>query len=435
MSPKTEPHTHKFQEIQLTAGNLADLWPLAPRSARLPGFIGAKAAVDAALDNLRVLIVGAGSVGGVIARHLACLQIREIRLVDPGQFKRESILTHLVDPTATGSKAVYWGGLCKSISPTTRVYAYVGPVENLGAAQFDATDIVVMATDNLAAEVNVGQRCIYFCKPLLQASVYGDALVAQVRFWQNSNGSGPCPRCAFGADEEMHMYRHTQFRCGGDGLAAPERDVPPTMSVSPLCSLAADLAMMQLLRWVLKLGAPLEDGIVEYCGYTHKTTVGPLRRRAGCECEHVVLEPISVKRPLNTYSLKELTEIALTTIGKEIIAVSSEGSRFSEKRGNSQADLSFAVGDDLLFVEGATCCGNLQPARQFFHPDDTVATCVRCGAALRAQTYYSHRPVASGALGALLDLPLGQLGALAPECVLVRGNNWAVLCKEEENGK
>ncbi len=435
MIPKSKTHSRQFREIRLTAANAADLPPAAPRSARMPIFIGAHRAVDAALDALRVMIVGNGSVGGAVAMHLARLQIKELRLVDPSRFKRESFLTHLIDPKVTGSKALHWGRLCKSISPATRVYTYVGPVEALGMCDFAAVDLVVMATDNLAAEVHLGQRCIHLCKPLLQASVYGDALVAQVRLWQNHDGSGPCPRCAFGEEEELHMYRHTKFTCGGNGPATAEYDLPPTMSVSFLCNLAADLAMTQLLRLVLKLGAPLQDSILEYCGYTHKTTVSPLRKRADCPCEHFAWNTISVQRPLHSYSLKELAETAINVPGKDGAAFSPESLPDPQNCANSPTDLSFLVGDDLLFVQGAACCGSLQPVQCFCRPNDAAAICLQCGAALRPQSYYSHRPVASAALGASLDRPLNQLGAGTPAWVLVRCNDRSVLCKEEENGK
>jgi molybdopterin/thiamine biosynthesis adenylyltransferase len=412
MSRKLEGHRHEFREILLAEGAAAGLAAAAPRRARLPNFIAAAPVADAALDGLRLMIVGTGSVGGAVAMHAARLQIKELRLVDPGRFKPESLLTHGIEPGTTGSKALYWGRHCKAISPGTRVLACDGPVERLGVLDFAAADLVVMATDNLAAEVEVGQRCNHLCQPLLQASVYGDMLVAQVRFWRNRDGSGPCPRCGFGGEEEELLNRQTRFRCGGDGPQTPKQDMPPTMSVSFLCASAADLAMMHLLRLVLGLGAAITDGVVEYCGYTHRTTVGPLSRRAECACEHVAWGRVSVARPLHACNLRELAEAALGN-------------------GDLPPDLSFLVGDDLLFVEGAACCGAVRPARRFCRPDDTAATCARCGAALRPQTFYSHRPVSAAVLGALIDRPLDRLGAAAPAWVLVRAGDRAVLCQEE----
>ena len=46
------------------------------------------------------------------------------------------------------------------------------------------------------------------------------------------------------------------------------------------------LVETQLLRWPLQLGTPVEDTLVEYCGYTHRTVVQPLRHNPACPCNH-----------------------------------------------------------------------------------------------------------------------------------------------------
>jgi molybdopterin/thiamine biosynthesis adenylyltransferase len=387
-----------------------------PRRPRLPQFLGAPPGFEAALDRAKVVLVGSGSVGGCIALHLARLQLKEIFIIDPGCFKGASRWTHCVPSGAKGSKAHYWARQCKQISPYTQVGVFDGPVQLAPAAAFAAADIVVISTDNLPAEDEVGQRCVNLAKPLFQASVHGETMTAHVRFWRNRDGQGPCPHCGYNEEEIEHLNTHTLFRCGKNNAVPVVGEVQPTASTSFLCSMAADLLMTQVLRFVLGLGREQHDSILEYCGYTHNIVVSPLTRRADCPCEHRAWKDHTVTRLLAECSLRELAHEALGD-------------------GGLPPHGSFVVGDGLLFVEAAACCGEVVPVRRFCRAGDTVAQCGRCGAALHPQSYYAHRPVPLAVLAGLLDEPLLRLGAADPAWVLVDGGDEAVFCHQEKQEK
>src|SRR5206468_9883032 len=103
-------------------------------------------------------IIGTGSVGGRVAFHFCRLSLAELWLVDPKVFKPESVLTHDADPSDVGkSKALRTARLCQAINPAMRLFVFVGKVEDLPLDAFADVDLVIMATDNLAAEVEVGQ--------------------------------------------------------------------------------------------------------------------------------------------------------------------------------------------------------------------------------------------------------------------------------------
>lgn len=415
---KRKTSRRRFREIRSGGAAAAGCKDREPRAARLPNFVGLAGGAGAAgttLDRLRAMVVGTGSVGGEVVQHLARLQIKEIWTVDPGRLKPASVLTHGIPPAAAGKqKARYWGRQCKAISPATRVRYFAGPVQSLPLGAVGRVDLVVMATDNLAAEIEVGERCLRQRVPLVQASVHGDTLVAQARYWGNRTGSGACPCCAYADSEWSMVSRQTAFRCGGpDGHPVREADVAATMSVSPLCALASDMAMMQVLRHVLHLGPPLEDSVTEYCGFTQRTMVSPLVRNPDCRADHVVWRTVPVAGRLAARSLRQL---ALAALGED----------------PPPADLAFTVGDDLLFVERVDCCGWPQTIRRFCAEGAPVAGCPRCGAALEPQSFYSHRPVSAATLGALVDRPLRRLGAASAREVVVHYDGQAVLCQEEE---
>jgi len=187
-----------------------------PLAARLPKFIGGPADAAMKLMLLRVMIIGLGSVGGRIATHVARIGVAMLWLVDPKCFKSESLLTHEIEPRDVGkSKARTIARRCKAISPATRVFHFDGGVECLPLDAFADADLVVMATDNLAAEIEVGQRCLCLGKPLVQASVHGDTLTAQVRWFGNTDAQGPCPACGFGQTEWRMLDEQTRFSCEG----------------------------------------------------------------------------------------------------------------------------------------------------------------------------------------------------------------------------
>jgi len=402
-----------FAEIRLD-GSAPATARGAAREARLPAFIGLAEPAGPRLDALRAMVIGCGSVGANLVLHLARLHVAELWLVDPARLKPESLLTHPLEPEGIGRPKVdHFGRMAKGISPTTRVRAFAGPVQSLPLPAFDRVDAVLMATDNLLAEVCTGERAVMFRKPLWQASVHGETMVAQVRFWRNDDGSGPCPACGFGPAEWDHVNRQTTFSCGGNGHHPTQVTTAPTMSVSFLCAISAEMAMVQFLRHVLGLGATSGDSVLEYCGYKTQVSSSPLVRNRACRCEHVAWDRVGVDGPIPPMSLREIAQ------------------RAGFDGPTPPDDLAFLV-DELTFVELVVCCGVPQPVRRFCRAEAAaVARCSRCGKALRPQPFFSHRPTPAAVLASLVDEPLQRLGAEAAEWVCVRSGGRNVFFRQE----
>jgi len=347
---------------------------------------------------------------------LARLQIGGICIADPGRFKLESLLTHPIgyqEVRRRAGKAKSAARLTADISPSTAAHYFTGLIQDLDLAALVDVDLVAAATDNLAAEVETAQRCLRLGKPLVHAAVHGASLVAQVRWYTNANGDGPCIRCGFSRQERDHLDANTEFSCAA-GVAGQRQIArtagPPTMSTASLCSMAADLTVMAILRHALKLGNPMSDSQIEYCGYTNNTVVSPLRPRSeDCPCDHYGAWQLERSSgPLRSSSLRELVDAS---------GLSSNG---------SVNGLAVQV-DDRLFVELAGCptCGQT-PVRKFVMPGKEVGLC-QCGKSVYAQPFFSHRLVPLAVLEDVLDKPLRLLGGGRARAVLVRGTDRSVL--------
>ncbi|MHC4415957.1 MAG: ThiF family adenylyltransferase [Planctomycetota bacterium] len=401
-----------FRRIELNGNLSRRRLRRAARHLRLPDFLHRDASVDpsAALGRLRLAVIGCGAVGLHFGKAAARLAPAEMWLVDHGRYKLESVNTQSIDPDQVGEpKATSAGQVIKAIHPTIEVYAADGPVEDLPDDAFGDCDLVFLATDNLRAELDTSRRCVQHRRPLLRGAVFGDALLADVQFLLNRDGRGPCVACGFGAAEWEHVSRETHWPC--DGVIAGKRaavETAPTMSVAGLSSLAADLAMMLLLRHVLKLGAPLEDCLMQYCGYTNGIVTSPQSRNPDCPAEHMAWERKASCRPLGAATLRELAGVA----GLDVEA--------------SGGALSFAI-DQFAFTRRALCkCPEPRRLQRFVFAHGSSARCDSCGEQLSADPFATYRRAPLHVLAPVLDRSLEELGAGRARFAVVRDAGRAV---------
>lgn len=398
----------RFREIDTPAGG-------APRPRpvdRLPDFIGLQVDARAVLAARRVLLIGVGSVGARVALHLARCRIGELALVDPDRFTPGFDTQAIRGVADVGrDKATTVGSWAKAVSPGTTVRACVGAVESLPWLSMDAYDVVVASTDNLRAESCVGQRCLWLGKPLVYAGVYGPGLVAQVQTFGNRSADAPCPACAFGPHERAQRDREIRFSCDpsapGDGLIQS----PPTLSVAPLCSLAADMAALAVLRRALGLGRPPADDVRQYSGYLDTVSSAALRRNPECLNDHTVLRRATLQGALARHTLRRCASAA------------------GIHRDADLAEASFRV-DDGRFAWIVVCagCGGQQPFNRFVEGrPDSRHRCAACGGGdLHPHPFFSYAgdiPARQGGLLPHLDTPLDRLGAAALGVVVRKGGD------------
>lgn len=374
------------QRIELDTATVRDERVRA--QSRLPRLVACHVNAEQVLERLRVGVFGAGSVGHRIALHLARLGVGLLYVVDPKPFKAESLRTHDVGPESIGQpKALLTAQQCKAVSPATEVCAMVGFGESLGWHVLADLDIILLAPDRLSAEVAIGQRCHAMGKPLIHAAVHGETLTTQIRFYANDRPDTPCPACSFGAEEWAQLDRQARFACDGSPGAQTGED--PTMSVSSLCSLAADLAVNQWLRHALQLGHPISNTLVEYCGYTNRMVTSTLRRNPSCRCDHDQHQVLCVRPPLADFSIDDL--------------VYQAGMRADNPH------TCVEIGDHQWTESGSCGCDQPVAVNRFVADDDeAIGRCPKCHAAVRALSFYQHRDIPIAKLGGITRIPLKE---------------------------
>ncbi len=383
------------------------------RSARTPRLIDGPADVAAILSTLRIVVVGVGSVGLSLADVAARMGVGELILVDRGVFKPESVLTHPVHPDDIGRpKATVAGERAKAIAPSTTVTVFDGAIEELSLADVAGASVVLLASDNIACELEVARLCSRLGLPCIQASLHGGTLVASVRALANQPGEeGPCLACTFQSGDWKALDEGTLFSCTGTDsrAAAPVPSGVPTVSPPALCAIAANLAIMELYGLALGLRPADTNRVVEYCGHGHRVLTTELVRRADCRLDHEPWGQVPVRRAPGATKLGRLVELAGYTPDTELDACSVEV-------------------EGVCFTRVGSCGCPSHPLLDRFQPlSPEAAVCQACGQALVAHPFYTHQEVPGQVLRDHLGRTLAELGAPDARAVTVRGPRGPVL--------
>jgi len=189
---------------------------------------------QANLSKARVLIVGAGGLGGPVGLYLAGAGIGSLGIVDGDLVE----ITNLHRQVLFGvedvgkNKAMVAKEHMLSINPTIRIEAYPFYLETTNAlALMGAFDIIVDATDNFLAKYLINETAVQLGLPVVFSAVTGFEGQISV-FWAQK---GPCYSCIY-----------------------PERPVKPIANcadsgvLGPLAGVFGSLQACEVIKLLLK---------------------------------------------------------------------------------------------------------------------------------------------------------------------------------------
>jgi hypothetical protein len=400
----TAPQLH---EVAASAETLDAARGIEP-AQRMSELFGATRALGPAFAELDLVLVGQGSVGMPLTLWAAQVGVGSVVAVDRAAVKPTSLLTHPVTPEEIGQpKARVAGRRARALRPQTRVYVFEGDVEDLPVHVMANASAILLASDNLACEIAVAQRALHLGVPVLQGSVHGGTLTAQVRAVHGGNdGSGPGLCCGFGPAEWAHLDAATTFSCVGDGAGRTRPAGVPTTSPAFLCSAAAALTFLELTRRAAGLVPFDSSWSVGYTGLGQAIHTTRLERRDACPLDHQRYTRAATDAQLALRTPRELLRAADA----------------------ADADLrrvTFQV-DGQRFASHAACGCDPRPTLGRFLPRGVrtafrgLPTCERCARPLAPHPMHVHEEVPASLLETLLDERLSALGVSTATSVRVR---------------
>ena len=155
------------------------------------------------MSKKRVVILGCGSVGSLVALELARAGVGHFFLSDPDIVEYHNICRHQCGIEDVGDlKINALERKLKNINPAVEVLKFEGIVQNMPKSQLDnfcifGDTIFVGCADNRAADVYTNRISIYYNCYFLSIGFWERAYAGEI-FYHIPNRSMPCYECALG---------------------------------------------------------------------------------------------------------------------------------------------------------------------------------------------------------------------------------------------
>lgn len=239
-----------------------------------------------AVASLRVVIVGLGGTGSVVASQLAHLGVRELLLVDPDKVE-ETNLNRLVGSTPADvgrPKVEVAARHVQAISPETKVKVVAGDVvDDHVAKELLGVDFIFACTDSQASRAVLNQLAYQYLIPCIDMGVgihaNGDAIRFIAGRVQMLSAGLPCLICTDKLDfEQVRREMLTEEQRKADqyiqGAAVPQ---PAVISLNSSMSSAAVTMFLASVA-----GVPSAARMLSYDGKLGTMRVVAMDPRPGC---------------------------------------------------------------------------------------------------------------------------------------------------------
>lgn len=175
------------------------------------------------MSKKKVIILGCGSVGSLVAMELARAGVGHFLLVDSDIVEYHNVCRHQCGIEDVGDlKVNALTRKLKNINPNVQVEIFEGIVQNLPKKQLDdfcveGDTIFVGCADNRAADVYTNRISIYYSAYFISIGFWERAFAGEI-FYHIPNSGMPCYECALGeggnisarAQANHHIYSNQE---------------------------------------------------------------------------------------------------------------------------------------------------------------------------------------------------------------------------------
>ncbi len=235
------------------------------RQIRMPE-IGAEG--QARLKRASVLVVGAGGLGSSALLYLAAAGVGRLGIIDPDKVEMDNLNRQVIHGTSTlgHQKTESARRRLEDLAPQMQIDTFP---ESLSAANAEALarpfQILIDATDNLAARKIINRVCIRQQKPM----VFGSALRFEGQISVFDAQRGPCYRCVFPDLPDSDL------------LESPKE----AGVLGPVPGMIGTLEALEALKILLGAGVPLIGRLLIFDGLAGKFEEILVRKNPRCpEC-------------------------------------------------------------------------------------------------------------------------------------------------------
>jgi hypothetical protein len=339
-------------------------------------------AQQAHLAGRVVAVFGLGAVGGRCWLTLARLGVGTLIGADPDSYGPDSWRTQPACSGMTSPKASTLAEEAHRINPAIKMLAARGFAQNMPLNLLRRADVFVVAGDNLEIVVWAGTMAAALGKPLIQGAVHGETQTALVRAYDLTAAGNVCPACALGPRE----WAGQASRFGCDPQTARAQGLEPTRTLPTVCSTAADLTAVEVLKWLEgKLHQALRGEELALCLQTYRQFRTTLPRKKQCRCPHRRWQLVDLDR--------------------------AEEKTLADLAGQLGIAKGFQVRAEQPWVRFAVCpaCDRQNPVLRFAAFGSEVGCC-SCGQGLQPAPIGSCSVIPGADLSQCLDVPFPELG-------------------------
>ncbi len=192
------------------------------------------------LTNAKVLIVGMGGLGSVVALYLAASGVGELRLCDHDKVDLSNLQRQIVHTQDDIGQFKVLSAQAKllAINPLVKVIPLQQPFDEKSANQVLGVDVVVDCTDNLATRLLVNRFCVAYKRPLVSGAVI--RMEGQVAVFRGDHVDSPCYQCLY------TQRQLTEESCAQTGI------------LSPVVGVIGSLQALETLKLIMGIGETLK---------------------------------------------------------------------------------------------------------------------------------------------------------------------------------